>query len=65
MFFAILGWLILMVLSIGFMIGGPIAVIVAVAFSGERPWPAVIPFGLGAFFIYLLCTHAPFHIVFS
>ena len=24
-----------------------------------------IPIGVGAFFIYLLCTHAPFHITFS
>lgn len=65
MFFAILGWLMLVLLSLGFMIGGTIAVIVGSAFSGDKPWPVLIPIGVGAFFIYLLCTHAPFHIVFS
>lgn len=65
MFFAILGWLALMVLALGFMIGGPIAVIVCSAFSGEKPWPALIPIAVGAYLIYLLCVHAPFHIVVS
>lgn len=65
MFFAMLGWLILMILSLGFMIGGSIAVVVSTAFSGGKPWPVLIPIGVGAFFVYLLCTHAPFHITFS
>ena len=65
MFFTVLGWLILVILSLGFMIGGSIAVIVGSAFSGDKPWPVLIPLCVGAFFIYLLFAHAPFHIVFS
>lgn len=65
MFFAVLGWLILMLLALGFTLGGPAAVLISTAFSGGKNWPAIIPFGVGCGLIWALCHYAPFHISFA
>ena len=60
---AILGFIVALLFSLAIMLGGAAVFLAASAFSGEKPWPALIPFTIGCYLLYLTCQHSPFQII--